>query len=523
MEEKIREIENSYNSNNHIRTIELCNSYLAKNDENIFVMNILGASLSLTGNNKGALTIYEKAIKSDPDNFDVKSNLAKIYRAEGYLNRAINHYKELYLMSEKNEYQISIGACYLDAGDFTNAQVYFEQSLKIDNANISALDLLSQALIKLKKYDDALGYINNGLKLIPKNPSFLNNKAVVYKLQKKYDKAISILNNLISSDINFPKYLIYNNLGSIYEVMGNLEKAKEHYLKSISINKNHELTNYNLGKIFKKENDIALSIDYFDKGGQLGKIKCLELYYANNNKEKYHELLNRYCHTDPHNNNVAAISAFASEQWEITNNYPLCHNPLSYLSSKNISPLLKSYEFSFTELLSELNILQEVWEPEDSTTKGGSQTFDNLFSLEKKNISILKKVISEEIKNYFESYNENDNSFFIKDWPKKSNLFGWVVNLKSEGFQSSHIHLGSWLSGVFYINIPDDIKGNEGAIKFSLQGFDYPMKKNSSKEKIIKPKRGDLVLFPSSLFHQTIPFISNDSRVCIAFDYQPKQ
>ena len=132
-------------------------------------------------------------------------------------------------------------------------------------------------------------------------------------------------------------------------------------------------------------------------------------------------------------------------------------------------------------------------------------------------------MISEEIKNYFESYNENDNSFFIKDWPKKSNLFGWVVNLTSEGFQSSHIHLGSWLSGVFYINIPDDIKGNEGAIKFSLQGFDYPMKKNSSKEKIIKPKRGDLVLFPSSLFHQTIPFISNDSRVCIAFDYQPKQ
>ena len=40
-------------------------------------------------------------------------------------------------------------------------------------------------------------------------------------------------------------------------------------------------------------------------------------------------------------------------------------------------------------------------------------------------------------------------------------------------------------------------------------------------EKIINPAKGDLVLFPSSLFHQTIPFNSDDERICLAFDMMP--
>jgi hypothetical protein len=35
------------------------------------------------------------------------------------------------------------------------------------------------------------------------------------------------------------------------------------------------------------------------------------------------------------------------------------------------------------------------------------------------------------------------------------------------------------------------------------------------------PKVGDIVLFPSSLFHRTIPFESNEQRICIAFDLKP--
>ena len=40
-------------------------------------------------------------------------------------------------------------------------------------------------------------------------------------------------------------------------------------------------------------------------------------------------------------------------------------------------------------------------------------------------------------------------------------------------------------------------------------------------EMTYKPKAGDLVFFPSSLFHKTIPFESEEDRQCIAFDMLP--
>ena len=88
-------------------------------------------------------------------------------------------------------------------------------------------------------------------------------------------------------------------------------------------------------------------------------------------------------------------------------------------------------------------------------------------------------------------------------------------------FANSHIHQNAWLSGVFYINVPKSKNKDGGSIKFTSKGFDYSMKKNETIEKIINPAKGDLVLFPSSLFHQTIPFNSDDERICLAFDMMP--
>ena len=71
------------------------------------------------------------------------------------------------------------------------------------------------------------------------------------------------------------------------------------------------------------------------------------------------------------------------------------------------------------------------------------------------------------------------------------------------------------------IKIPKILKNNEGSIRFQLHGYDYPADKNLP-SLIHSPKDFDLVLFPSSLFHETIPFNIDDERHCIAFDLVPK-
>ena len=85
------------------------------------------------------------------------------------------------------------------------------------------------------------------------------------------------------------------------------------------------------------------------------------------------------------------------------------------------------------------------------------------------------------------------------------------------GYQTSHIHPSGWLSGVIYLKTMA-LNNNEGAIEFGLHGYDLPVIDKDYPRKIHRPKIGDIALFPSSLFHRTIPFSSDSERCVIAFD-----
>ena len=151
-------------------------------------------------------------------------------------------------------------------------------------------------------------------------------------------------------------------------------------------------------------------------------------------------------------------------------------------------------------------------------TRGGFQTIDNLFE-NIKEIKILKDIIDEEIKK-FKILNSINSDLIITKWPKRYNLRAWFVKLLKQGYQKSHIHPTAWLSGVFYLDVPKNLIKNQGAIKLSVQGYDYP-KFKKIEQIVFKPKNYDLVIFPSSLFHSTIPFVSSHKRCVIPFDMVP--
>ena len=67
----------------------------------------------------------------------------------------------------------------------------------------------------------------------------------------------------------------------------------------------------------------------------------------------------------------------------------------------------------------------------------------------------------------------------------------------------------------------DANEAKEGAIEFSIHGHDLPILCEDFPRVTIQPKVGDLVMFPSSLFHRTIPFQEKTERCVIAFDVSP--
>ena len=95
--------------------------------------------------------------------------------------------------------------------------------------------------------------------------------------------------------------------------------------------------------------------------------------------------------------------------------------------------------------------------------------------------------------------------------------------MQSGGHLDSHIHEEGWVSGSVYLSMPKEKKDpNEGAIELSLHGDNYPKKHDDFPKKTYPVEVGDVVFFPSSVFHRTIPFKSDEERICIAFDVKPK-
>jgi Flp pilus assembly protein TadD len=99
----------------------------------------------------------------------------------------------------------------------------------------------------------------------------------------------------------------------------------------------------------------------------------------------------------------------------------------------------------------------------------------------------------------------------------------WSVKLRPGGGRHvDHLHPEGWLSSACYIDLPTAVAGEDkqGWIKFGEPGLRTipPL----GPEHVVKPEPGMLVLFPSYMWHGTLPFAGEESRLTVAFDLVPE-
>ena len=97
---------------------------------------------------------------------------------------------------------------------------------------------------------------------------------------------------------------------------------------------------------------------------------------------------------------------------------------------------------------------------------------------------------------------------------------GWFVKISKNGYIEPHNHVGAWLSGVYYLNCLDS-NSDEGSIEFSFSDKKLPFQEKTLPYKIVRPHESTMVLFPSQIYHRSLPFKKNVERICLAFDFLP--
>ncbi|OGT83813.1 MAG: hypothetical protein A3H91_10720 [Gammaproteobacteria bacterium RIFCSPLOWO2_02_FULL_61_13] len=161
--------------------------------------------------------------------------------------------------------------------------------------------------------------------------------------------------------------------------------------------------------------------------------------------------------------------------------------------------------------------------PPEQTLRGGTQTHGDLFDDREPEIQELVAGLKECVRDYAARL-PLDTSHPLLARRSSSVKFSasWSVRLWPCGYHTMHVHPLGWLSSAYYVQVPSEITdsdANGGGIKFGEP--DIEIGTQGAARRIIQPQVGRLILFPSYMWHGTVPFDSGTSRMTVAFDVVP--
>ena len=122
---------------------------------------------------------------------------------------------------------------------------------------------------------------------------------------------------------------------------------------------------------------------------------------------------------------------------------------------------------------------------------------------------------------YRDALPQDSSHPFLADVPHSIRITAWGVILDEGAYQVPHIHPSAWLSGVYYVALPPSLgagdEGTTGWIEFGRPYWDFQIRAEPE-TRLIEPEEGLMLLFPSYMFHRTLPFAGAGERISVAFD-----
>ncbi len=161
---------------------------------------------------------------------------------------------------------------------------------------------------------------------------------------------------------------------------------------------------------------------------------------------------------------------------------------------------------------------------ERNTTRFGYQT-DDIATTSAPAIQALQAAIMAAARRRADGVRKPSDHPFDQAAPRAFRLYSWGVVLHEKGHQTPHFHPHGWLSGVYYIEVPDEIEDSDpaqnGWLEFGRGDERWQRKTTVMPTRQVCLKPGLLITFPSFYWHNTRPLRSNKPRVSFAFDVIP--
>jgi len=160
--------------------------------------------------------------------------------------------------------------------------------------------------------------------------------------------------------------------------------------------------------------------------------------------------------------------------------------------------------------------------PLGQSVRGGTQTDGPLFARAEPEIRQLRSAILNAVRAHVGQLPPADPRHpLLRHRPERLRFAGaWSVRLtgRGGGRHTNHIHPQGWLSSAFYVAVPPEAeRGAAPAGWLTLGEAPHELGIDLPPLRQVEPKPGRLVLFPSLMWHGTLPFDAGE-RLTVAFD-----
>lgn len=177
-------------------------------------------------------------------------------------------------------------------------------------------------------------------------------------------------------------------------------------------------------------------------------------------------------------------------------------------------PTLSAYLADLAEGLHGMHALKA--HPFGQSVRGGSQV--TILSAKHPAVAAVQQALEPPIRQTLERIAASDHALADRNTGAWRYTGMWSIRLASSGYHDNHVHPAGWLSSACYVEVPP-LEGEQGWLKFGEPGVKTlaPL----PPEKLVEPKPGRLVLFPSYMWHGVVPFTAPKPRLNFAFDLVP--
>ncbi len=459
----------------------------------------LGVALTECEDADAAIAAFEQALALSPFHPRARVSLADVLQVKGDLDRAVASYcAALALQPDSPHVLRSLGVALYRKGDLQGAQRAYEQVLALEPFSTEALSNLAIALYEQGDADRAVACYREALNIAPQAPEAHLNLGFLYAQRGETDAAIACYDAILAREprsatalagkadalaqaARWPEavaacdaLLALNphavdtlvRLGIAWHELGDRAAALAHLQQALAIAPQHTRACAYLG---------AIAATHCAKGVWEGDLSRWQSAFACD------RVVRRY--TLAVGDRAVDRDAFHAELARYIQQHP------TLLAQRPGKPI-----------------------------HHGRQTHE-IFYDDAPVMAILRAEIDRCLRDYFAECAATNNPYF-QTVPEAWQLSGWAVVLSSEGYQDPHIHPESVCSGVYYVQVPVEIQqagDRSGALEFGRS----PLTPDREADLSVVPAEGLLVLFPSYLWHGTVPFTASRDRICVSFNVLP--